>query len=160
MPLPTIAESSRQLRQNAFMRTQLISCRLPKADSALLRPLLFHHLCRFVSFSSGGLASARESLCRGLGSRWFTERCHHCFEVALDLRRLVVDRLVEVDVVDDVLAALEVEAEADLACRGQLFRATLGNASRFTNWAERRADSTTDSEQRPVRTEVRRPRFN
>src|SRR5712675_1904011 len=26
--------------------------------------------------SSGGLASARESLCRGLGSRWFTERFH------------------------------------------------------------------------------------
>src|SRR4051794_31502047 len=26
--------------------------------------------------SSGGWASARESLCRGLGSRWFTERFH------------------------------------------------------------------------------------
>src|SRR5215470_2803703 len=26
--------------------------------------------------SSAGLASARESLCRGLGSRWFTERFH------------------------------------------------------------------------------------
>ena len=62
--------------QSRFMRTQLISCRLPKADSALLRSSLFHHLCRFVSFSSGGLASARESLCRGLGSRWFTERFH------------------------------------------------------------------------------------
>src|ERR1700691_5962209 len=58
------------------MRTQLISCRLPKAYSALLRSSLFHHLCRFVSLSSGGLASARESLCRGLGSRWFTERFH------------------------------------------------------------------------------------
>src|SRR5580698_1255410 len=58
------------------MRIQLISCRLPKADSALLRSLLFHHLCRFVSFSSGGLASARESLRRDLGSRWFTERFH------------------------------------------------------------------------------------
>src|SRR5438874_5294531 len=58
------------------MRTQLISCRLPKADSALLRSSLFHHPCRFVSFSSGGLASARKSLCRGLGSRWFTERFH------------------------------------------------------------------------------------
>src|SRR5438094_164585 len=32
-----------------FTRTQLISCRLPKADSALLRSSLFHHLCRFVS---------------------------------------------------------------------------------------------------------------
>jgi hypothetical protein len=53
---------------SAFMRTQLISYRLPKADSALLRPSLFHRLCRFVSFSSGGLASARESLCRGPGS--------------------------------------------------------------------------------------------
>src|SRR5882724_9989933 len=31
---------------------------------------------RFVSSSSRGLASARESLCRGLGSRWFTERFH------------------------------------------------------------------------------------
>src|SRR5205809_4719879 len=61
---------------SAFMRTQLISCRLPKADSALLRSSLFHHLCRFVSFSLGGLVSARESLCRGLGSRWFTERFH------------------------------------------------------------------------------------
>src|SRR5258706_8103133 len=60
----------------AFMRTQLISGRLPKVDSALLRSSLFHHLCRFVSFSSGGLASASESLCRGLGSRWFTERFH------------------------------------------------------------------------------------
>src|SRR5438445_8618111 len=58
------------------MRTQLISCRLPKADSALLRSSLLHNLCRFVSFSSGGLVSARESLCRGLGSRWFTERFH------------------------------------------------------------------------------------
>src|ERR1700691_6585388 len=58
------------------MRTQLISCRLPKADSARLRSSRFHHLCRFVSFSSGGLASARKSLCRGLGSRWFTERFH------------------------------------------------------------------------------------
>ena len=26
--------------------------------------------------AKGGLASARESLCRGLGSRWFTERFH------------------------------------------------------------------------------------
>src|SRR5947209_358987 len=61
---------------SAFMRSQLISCRLPKADSALLQSSLFHHLCRFVSFSSGGLASARKSLCRGLGSGWFTERFH------------------------------------------------------------------------------------
>src|SRR6202453_2387280 len=61
---------------SASMRTQLISCRLPKADSALLRSSLFHHLCPFVSFSSGGFASASESLCRGLGSRWFTERFH------------------------------------------------------------------------------------
>src|SRR5439155_9589385 len=30
----------------------------------------------FRLFSSGGLASARESLCRGLGSRRFTERFH------------------------------------------------------------------------------------
>src|SRR2546421_3235013 len=30
----------------------------------------------FRLFSSGGLASTRESLCRGLGSRWFTERFH------------------------------------------------------------------------------------
>src|ERR1700731_3119619 len=58
------------------MRTQLISCRLPKADSSLLRSWLLHHLCRFVSFSSGGLASASKSLCRSLGSRWFTERFH------------------------------------------------------------------------------------
>jgi energy-coupling factor transporter ATP-binding protein EcfA2 len=43
---------------------------------ALLRSSLFHHRCRFVSFSSGGFALASESLCRGLGSRWFTERFH------------------------------------------------------------------------------------
>src|SRR3984893_5619321 len=61
---------------SAFMKTQLISCRLSKADGALLRAPLFHHLCCFVSFSSGGSVSARESLCRGLGSRWFTERFH------------------------------------------------------------------------------------
>ena len=30
----------------------------------------------FRYFSSVGLASARESLSRGLGSRWFTERLH------------------------------------------------------------------------------------
>ena len=36
-----------------LMRTQLISCRLPKADSALLRSSLFHYLGRFVSSSSG-----------------------------------------------------------------------------------------------------------
>jgi hypothetical protein len=35
---------------SAFMRTQLISYRLPKADSALLRSLLSHHLCRIVPF--------------------------------------------------------------------------------------------------------------
>ena len=39
-----------------------------------LRWSLFNHLCRSVSSSSGGLTSARESLCRGLGSRGFTER--------------------------------------------------------------------------------------
>jgi len=66
-------EKSASGPRSPFMRTQLTSCRLPKADSALLRSSLFHHLCRFVSFSSGGSASARESLSRGLGSRWFTE---------------------------------------------------------------------------------------
>jgi len=65
-----------QLTRGAFMGIQLISCRLPRADSARLRSSLFHHVCRFVSFSSGGLASASESLCRGFGSRWFTERFH------------------------------------------------------------------------------------
>jgi hypothetical protein len=34
-------------------------------------PLLFYYVVRQVD-----LASARESLCRGLGSRWFTERFH------------------------------------------------------------------------------------
>jgi hypothetical protein len=74
--LSTNRELIGSVNPSAFMRTQLISCRLPKADSALLRSSLFHHLCRFVSFSSGGLASARQSLCRGLGSRWFMERFH------------------------------------------------------------------------------------
>jgi hypothetical protein len=35
---------SPQPNTSAFMRTQLISCRLPKADSALLRSSLFHPL--------------------------------------------------------------------------------------------------------------------
>src|ERR1019366_7317814 len=78
-PKPVSGQSTNvivSVATRAFVRTQLISCRLPKADSALLRSSLFHHLYRFVSFSSGGLASARESLCRGLGSRWFMERFH------------------------------------------------------------------------------------
>src|SRR5262249_34089885 len=33
----------------------------------------------------------------------------------LDLRRLVVDRALEIDVVDDVLAALKIQSEVDLA---------------------------------------------
>ena len=74
--IPTLLLRGSPDRDLSFMRTQLISCRLPKADSALLRSWLFHHLCRFVSVSSGGLASARESLSRGLGSRWFTKRFH------------------------------------------------------------------------------------
>ena len=49
---------------------------LPEADSALIRSSLFHHLYRFFCPSLGGLASASVSLCRGLGSRWFTERFH------------------------------------------------------------------------------------
>jgi hypothetical protein len=54
-----------------------IAARTPlQIDSALLRSSLFQHLCSFVSFSSGELASASQSLCRGLGSRWFTERFH------------------------------------------------------------------------------------
>jgi hypothetical protein len=40
------------MSHGAFMRTQLISCRLPKADSALLRSSLLHHLFRFVYSSS------------------------------------------------------------------------------------------------------------
>ena len=74
--LPTSRELIGLVNRSAFIRTQLISYHLPKADNALLRSSLFHHLCRFVSSSSGGLASARKSLCRGLGSRWFTERFH------------------------------------------------------------------------------------
>jgi hypothetical protein len=49
-------DSSPSVTASAFVRTQLISCRLPKADSALLWSSLFHHLCRFVSFSSGGFS--------------------------------------------------------------------------------------------------------
>jgi len=37
----------------ASMRSQRISRRVPKADSALLRSSLFHDLCRIVSSSSG-----------------------------------------------------------------------------------------------------------
>ncbi len=48
-PLPR-SESSRWHVPWAFMRTQLISCRLPKADSALLRSSLFHDLWRFRLF--------------------------------------------------------------------------------------------------------------
>src|SRR5450755_2099511 len=66
---------ARSVNTSAFMRTQLISYRLPKADSAITvvapSPPVPLRL-----FSSGGLASARKPLCRGLGSRWFTERFH------------------------------------------------------------------------------------
>src|SRR5580700_5672809 len=51
---PLVRDSS--LTASAFMSTQLISCCLPEADSALLRSLLFHHLCRLVSLSSGGFS--------------------------------------------------------------------------------------------------------
>jgi hypothetical protein len=51
--LPTSRELIGLVKRSAFMSTQLISCRLLKADSALLRSSLFHHLCRFVSSSSG-----------------------------------------------------------------------------------------------------------
>jgi hypothetical protein len=44
----------------AFMMTQLISCRLPKADSALLRSSPFHYLWRFVFFSSAGFSVGEE----------------------------------------------------------------------------------------------------
>jgi hypothetical protein len=71
-----VGDSLRAIPGNPFMRIQLISCRLPIADSVLLRSSLFHHLCRFVTSLSGGLPSAREFLCRGLGSRWLTERFH------------------------------------------------------------------------------------
>src|SRR5436305_13238076 len=60
----------------AFMRTQLISCRLPKAIARYYGRRSFT-TCAVASLSSsGGLASARELLRRGLGSRWFTERFH------------------------------------------------------------------------------------
>jgi phytoene/squalene synthetase len=39
-------------------------------------PLMLAGVAFAQKVSSGGLASARESLCRGLGSRWFTERFH------------------------------------------------------------------------------------
>src|SRR5207249_4272334 len=58
------------------MSVQLISCHLPKADSTLLSSSLIHYHFRVIASSSGGLAWSRGSLCRGLGSRWFTERFH------------------------------------------------------------------------------------
>jgi hypothetical protein len=61
---------------SAFMGTQLISCRLPKADCALFTVVGLSPPVRFQSLFSGGSASARESLRRRLGSRWFTERFH------------------------------------------------------------------------------------
>src|SRR5207248_2786446 len=62
---------------SVFMRTQLISCRLPKTDKALYYgPRSFTTCAVSSSSSSSGLASARESLFRGLGSKWFTERFH------------------------------------------------------------------------------------
>src|SRR5881227_1754604 len=60
----------------AFMRTQLILCRLPKADSGYYGRRSFTTCAVAALCSSGGLAAARELLCRGLGSRWFTERFH------------------------------------------------------------------------------------
>ena len=56
---PANPKLDRSVIRSAFMRTQLISCRLPKADSALLRSSLFHHLCvrllfvRWISFGEG-----------------------------------------------------------------------------------------------------------
>src|SRR5205085_4367673 len=61
---------------SAFMGSQLIACRLPKADCALFTVVALSPPVRFRLFVSGGSASARESLRRGLGSRWFTERVH------------------------------------------------------------------------------------
>src|SRR4029077_15976260 len=49
-----VGSFARSLPGSALMMTQLISCRLPKADSAL-GSYLFHHLCRFVFFFLGGL---------------------------------------------------------------------------------------------------------
>ena len=54
--------------------THLVS--LAKSQYRAITTVAFSPICRFVSSSSGGLASARESLCRGLGSGWFTERLH------------------------------------------------------------------------------------
>jgi hypothetical protein len=47
---PPVIRKWRIADDGAFMRTQLVFCRLPKADSTLLRSSLFQHLCRFVSF--------------------------------------------------------------------------------------------------------------
>src|SRR6476661_4122455 len=58
------------------MRTQLISHRLPRADSAPLRSSLFHNLWPFRLFFVRWISVGEGSLCRGLGSRWFTERFH------------------------------------------------------------------------------------
>ena len=70
--LPTILKL---MTTGAFMKTQLISCRLPK-PIARYTVVALSQVCRLVSSASDGLALARESLSRGLGSRWFTERFH------------------------------------------------------------------------------------
>ena len=61
---------------SAFMKTQLISvaCQKPIARYYGRR---FFTTCAVSSlFRQVDLASARKSLCRGLGSGWFTERFH------------------------------------------------------------------------------------
>jgi hypothetical protein len=74
--LPPLCHSIAEMcRKAVFLRLKTARGSARGVRCQLLRSL-FHYLCRFVSSSPGGLASARESLCRCLGSRWFTERFH------------------------------------------------------------------------------------
>src|SRR6185437_15922574 len=60
---------------SVFLSTQLISCRLPKRI-ALYFGRRSSPPVPFRPFFVRWIKSRSESLCRGLGSRWFTERFH------------------------------------------------------------------------------------
>jgi len=58
------------------MRTLLISCRLPKADIALLRVAALSLPVPFRLSFGRWISLDEKSFCGRLGSSWFTERFH------------------------------------------------------------------------------------
>ena len=68
-------------------------------------------------------------------------------EVPLDLGGLVIDRLVEIDAVDDVQAALQIEPEVDLLRERE---PASGAAPRPRSWASGSRRTAGNGEQRPI----------